>query len=147
MIRSWAPGCGRSTRAITRIPAGQDARFNKPVSSATQAPSRTSPSASSAGDHAVSGIFASSSAVCSGSPNPTEYDSRRAVSQSSSSWVEPAPSTRISTERPERWPAWLSAGSCLSAWRITVMWSVAVFEPAFPLRSSIATGSPVTAWP
>jgi hypothetical protein len=27
-----------------------------------------------------------------------------------------------------------------------VMWSAAVFEPAFPWRSSIATGSPVPFW-
>ena len=57
----------------------------------------------------------------SGSPNPTEYDSLRAVSQSSSSWVDPAPSMRTSTERPERWPFAFSAGSCLSAERMTLM--------------------------
>jgi hypothetical protein len=54
---------------------------------------------------------------------------------------------RISTERPERWPAWLSAGSWRSAERMRVMWSAAVFEPALPRRSSIATGSPVPAGP
>ena len=39
--RSWAPGCGRSLRTITRIPFGQAARSSMPVSSATQAPGRT----------------------------------------------------------------------------------------------------------
>ena len=38
--RSCAPGWGRSLRTITRIPAGQDDRSSRPVSSATQAPGR-----------------------------------------------------------------------------------------------------------
>ena len=36
-------GCGRSFRAMTRILAGQPSRSSRPVMSATQAPSRTSP--------------------------------------------------------------------------------------------------------
>ena len=36
------PGCGRSLRAITRMPGGQPVRSSRPVSSTTQAPSRTS---------------------------------------------------------------------------------------------------------
>ena len=40
----WAPGWGRSFRAITRIPVGQPVRSSSPVSSATQAPSRICPS-------------------------------------------------------------------------------------------------------
>ena len=35
--RSCAPGCGRSLRTMTRIPAGQDDRSSIPVMSATQA--------------------------------------------------------------------------------------------------------------
>ena len=37
--RSCAPGCGRSLRTMTRIPAGQDDRSGIPVMSATHAPS------------------------------------------------------------------------------------------------------------
>jgi hypothetical protein len=36
--------------------------------------------------------------------NPTEYDSRWEVIQSSTAWVDPAPSIRISTLRPGRGP-------------------------------------------
>ena len=40
------PGCGRSLRTMTRIPAGQDDRSSISVMSATQAPSLTCPSPS-----------------------------------------------------------------------------------------------------
>jgi hypothetical protein len=40
VIRSCAPGWGRSLRAITRIPFGHEDRSSRPVSSATQALSR-----------------------------------------------------------------------------------------------------------
>jgi hypothetical protein len=36
-------GCGRSFRAMTRSPLGQEARCSMPVSSVTQAPGRTRP--------------------------------------------------------------------------------------------------------
>ena len=36
--RSCAPGCGRSLRRISRVPAGQADRSTSPVASATQAP-------------------------------------------------------------------------------------------------------------
>lgn len=45
-VRSCAPGCRRSLRTMTRIPWGQGERLSRPVSSATQAPSRTCPSPS-----------------------------------------------------------------------------------------------------
>ena len=38
------------------------------------------------------------------SEKPTEYDSRCAVIQSKTAWVEPAPSIRIKTLRPGRVP-------------------------------------------
>jgi hypothetical protein len=44
--RSCAPGCGRPRRTITRDHAGHLSRSSRPVSSATQAPSRGSPSMS-----------------------------------------------------------------------------------------------------
>jgi hypothetical protein len=44
--RSCAPGCGTSRRAMTRVRAGHPVRFSSPVSSATSAPSRGSPSPS-----------------------------------------------------------------------------------------------------
>jgi hypothetical protein len=40
------PGCGRSLRTMTRIPAGQEERSSIPVTSATQAPSLACPSPS-----------------------------------------------------------------------------------------------------
>ena len=40
VIRSWAPGWGRSERMMMRIPAGQVDRSSSPVSSATK---RTGP--------------------------------------------------------------------------------------------------------
>src|SRR5665647_832471 len=57
-------------------------------------------------------------------------------------WVDPAPSIRTSTDLPARPP-----GSWASAAVITAMWSVAVFDPALPGRSAIASGSPVPAAP
>ena len=45
--------------------------------------------------------------------------------------MAPAPSTRISTGRPGRFPR-LCPGSRRSAARVTVMWSAAVFDPALP---------------
>lgn len=47
--------------------------------------------------------------------------------------------------RPTRYPG--SHGNCANAFLTTVMWSAAVFEPALPARSSIATGSPVPSPP
>ncbi len=38
-------------------------------------------------------------------------------------------------------------GSWANAWRLTVMWSAAVFDPAFPARSWTANGSPVPSAP
>jgi len=62
---SCAPGCGRSRRQISRVPCGQPSRLTVPVSSATHAPSRSSPSRSRAGRHADS--FSESSAWRTGS--------------------------------------------------------------------------------
>ena len=40
----WAPGCNGSRRTINRVPSGQSDRSTRSVSSATAAPSRSSPS-------------------------------------------------------------------------------------------------------
>src|ERR1700709_1231675 len=51
MRSSWGPGCGRSRRTITRVLSGSPASEvvdSSPVISATAAPSRGSPSASTA---------------------------------------------------------------------------------------------------
>jgi hypothetical protein len=48
VILNWAPGCGRSLRTISRMSFGQPSR-RSPASSATQAPSLTSPFDSTAG--------------------------------------------------------------------------------------------------
>lgn len=74
--RNWAPGCGRSLRTIGRIPLGQPFRQSLPASSsATQAPSRTSPSGSTAGVHADAGTFKTAWWMASVMVIPTEYDS------------------------------------------------------------------------
>jgi hypothetical protein len=54
--RNWAPGRGRSFRTISRIPLGRPVR-QSPSSSATRAPSRISPSGSTAGVQAEAGTF------------------------------------------------------------------------------------------
>ena len=131
---------------MTRIPAGRPRRFISPVASITQAPGRGWASASWAGCHAEAGSAASWSTRSWVRPNPTEYDNCLLWIQSSSSWVAPAPSTRIKTFRPVRRPARYE-GSCRNAARMTVRWSAAVFEPAFPGRSNAANGSPVLSGP
>jgi len=60
--------------------------------------------------------------------------------------VAPAASARISTLRPARVPG-RCPGSCARASLITAMWSLAVFEPALPARSSTASDSPVPSAP
>ncbi len=50
------------------------------------------------------------------------------------------------TDRPGRLPG-LCPGSCANAARSTVMWSAAVFDPAFPLGSMSDSGSPVRSAP
>ena len=45
---SWAPGCGRSRRAMNRVPSGNPSAVNRPVISQTSACSRRSPSTSTA---------------------------------------------------------------------------------------------------
>jgi len=78
-----------------------------------------------------------------GRGKPTEWANRRRVSQASSSWVPPAPSMRTSTCLPrQRRP-----GSWASEARMTVLWSATVFDPALPLRSRKASGSPLPAGP
>jgi len=61
--RSCAPGCGRSARTMTRIPAGHPVKSITFVSSATQAPFRGVPVASIAGIHAASGRLSTAAAV------------------------------------------------------------------------------------
>jgi len=78
-----------------------------------------------------------------GNVKPTEYDSRRRTSQSNSSWVPPAPSTLTSTFFPRFGPP----GSWAGAAPMTALWSATVLDPAFPLRSSTARGSPVPSGP
>jgi len=60
--------------------------------------------------------------------------------------VPPAPSARTRTDRPGRRPG-RCPGSCANAALSTAMWSAAVLEPAFPLRSMAESGSPVPSWP
>ena len=53
------------------------------------------------------------------------------------SWLAPAPSTRTRIFRRNR------DGTCLSAAASTSLWSVNVFDPALPGRSSMARHSRV----
>ena len=78
-------------------------------------------------------------------PKPREYDNARFVRYSTTSWVPPAPSVRMSTLRPTR-PA-VGNGNCANASAMMLMWSVAVLLPALPGRNAKANGSPVPAWP
>ena len=55
------------------------------------------------------------------------------------SWLAPAPSTRTRIFLRNR------AGTCRRAAASTSLWSVKVFEPAFPGRSSMARHSRVLA--
>ena len=71
VILDWASGCGRSLRTINRMPCGQ-LSSRSPVSSAAQAPSRTSPSYSTAGVQADAGIFRTCSWMVSVITMPTE---------------------------------------------------------------------------
>jgi hypothetical protein len=71
--------------------------------------------------------------------NPAEYCRRRECSQATNSWVPPAASVRIRALQP--------GGSWAMARRAVSMWSAAVFAPAFPGRSLMASASPVPAGP
>src|SRR5215207_6829703 len=92
---------------MTRIPAGHAVRSSSPVSSATSAPSRASPWASSAGVHARAGSRSVASWIAG--PlwvgNPIEYSTVRprtepsSLSQSSSRCVAPAVSARTRIRR------------------------------------------------
>lgn len=137
--RNWAPGCGRSFRTISRLSLGQPLR-QSPSSSATQAPSRISPSGSRAGVQADAGTFRTAWWMASVMVMPTEYDSHRPrrVSQATNSWVPPPESVRISVCRPRR----SRFGSWARASLVASMWSAAVLEPALPGRSKPTTGSP-----
>ncbi len=75
VILNWALGCGRSFRMISRMPLGRPSSMSS-VSSATQAPSRDSPSGSAAGVHAVGGILSTAWWIASVMVIPIEYDSR-----------------------------------------------------------------------
>ena len=70
--------------------------------------------------------------------NPTEYGSCRPglASQFRNPWVPPPESARISTRRLVVLGSWASASLVAS------MWPAAVLDPAFPARSTTASGSP-----
>ena len=57
---------------MIRMPSGQPDRSSSPVSSATSAPSRSSPSVSTAGDHADPGQLAIAARTASVTGYPTE---------------------------------------------------------------------------
>ena len=142
VTRSWAPGCGRSLRTSSRIPAGQRGRSNSPVISATHAPWRSS-TVGVVGrrprlrrDRGQLGLDRGG---VTGKAEPDRVG-QPAAGQPGDQLVRAAgPSTRTSTFLPRLLPS----GNWASAARMTVMWSVTVFDPAFPLRNRNASGSPV----
>jgi hypothetical membrane protein len=70
--RSWAPGCGISRRAMTRVPGGQSPSSSSPGKSVTSAPSRGYPSLLWAGVQACSGSPVIGSAMSWLACQPTE---------------------------------------------------------------------------
>ena len=81
-----------------------------------------------------------------GRPKPTEKDSRCVVSQPSTWWVAGAvdPDRHLGTGPAAALMSW---GGGRRACRSTVVWSAPVLLPAFPGRSSTASGSPVPSAP
>jgi hypothetical protein len=114
VIRSCAPGCGRSLRRMTRIPGRPSGEVQTAGGFGDERP---------VPDLAVTvvGRLPQLRLVQKGDLvsklsvrlNPTQYCTRWEVSQASSSWVPPAPS-RTSTPRPGRVPG-RCAGSCANA--------------------------------
>lgn len=100
-----------------------------------QAPSRMSPSGSTAGVQAEAETFKTAWWVASVTVMPTEYDSHRPrrVNQATNSWVPPPESVGGPASPPE---VFRQLGQGQS------MWSAAVLEPALPGRSRPTTGSP-----
>jgi hypothetical protein len=95
--------------------------------------------------HGPVSSMADSAVEVSGRLNPTDYCT--VPGQPGQQLVGAAgPSARTNTDRPGRLPG-LCPGSCANAARSTVMWSAAVFDPAFPLRSMSDSGSPVRSAP
>ena len=147
--RSCAPGCGRSLRTMTRIPFGQLVQVEQ------------------AGDLGDPGAVAGLAVGVVGRGPRRWRDQRGELVDDGLGQAEPdrvrqtaatvqpveelvgaagrrrcgsAPSARAGAR-----PGVRAAGA--SACRMTVMWSAAVFDPAFPGRSSTASGSPVPAGP
>lgn len=99
--RNWAPGCGCSLRAVSRIPLGQPGTHLLSASiSAVQALSRISPSGLQAG----AGICKSAWWMALVMEIPTEYDSHglRVASQATNLWLPRVESQRISLFCPCR---------------------------------------------
>ena len=134
---------GFTRRTIQRSPSGQfSALVIRPVISAASLSSSVLPSWAVPGFHAPAGSsrMASSSAgmivqpqvnsmVLRGEDRPSRWPMR--------SWLAPAPSTRTMTLRRNR------EGTCFRAAASTSSWSVKVFDPALPGRSSMARHSRV----
>jgi hypothetical protein len=133
----------RALRTATGRRAGQPASSSRPVSSATSAPSRTPPSASSAGVQAEDGRAVMAARSASPIDQPIEYSTIRprlrpcSTSQPITWWVAAAEWPRTSSRRR------CLAGIYANASPNMSRWSAAVFAPALPGRSRIASNSPV----
>jgi hypothetical protein len=107
---SWAPGWGRSRRAMTRMSSGQCWGPNRAgervgmvgagiqsVRSATCAPSRGMPAPSTASTQADSGMVSIAVSTGPWAPNPTEYSRPRSVMWCRNAFEPPPASVRTST--------------------------------------------------
>jgi hypothetical protein len=149
----WSGGCGQdgealpgfTLRTIHRSPSGQFSVLDsRPVISAVSLSSSMLPSWQVPGFNAPAGTLpmASSSApviihpVVNSTVFRLEFRDSRCLTRS---WLAPAPSTRARILRRNR------DGTCFSASASTSLWSVNVFDPAFPGRSFMARHSRVLA--
>ena len=133
---------------------GHPDRSTRLVASASQAPSRTCPSASTAGYHTVKPCSAAVAAASASTwtaartaavtGNPNENPTPAARHAWAKPWVAPAESDRISTRGPIGSPdlGRYCAGNEDNASPSTWMWSAVVLLPAFPARSIPARASP-----
>ena len=135
--RQLRAGVGASRRQIARLPSGQPDR-SRVASSATSAPWRAVPSASTAGCQASAATASTAARTCSVAGSPTENPMPRSRSHLVNPWVAPAVSARTTTG----WSR-AAAGSCARARSTTSTWSATVLEPALPGRRMPASASPV----
>ncbi len=115
---SWAPGCGRSRREITRMSAGHPSSSMISVSSITSAPSRIPPSSSLARPQSSSWAKSRASRTEPLMEKPIEYSKLASVRDRTKRCEAPAESARTKMgwmtsagSSPSSWPRAYSAGT------------------------------------